>query len=243
MDYIAKCKDCGKEVKVSNSHCTYVRCDDCKQKLKQKDLEKRSKNICTNCGKEFDKDPHTRDYHCPACKAKVEFRKSHTVCSRCKKLLHRDEFPDGNTTVCIRCRKEENLEKHQKVYIRKCKRCGKEVVTTNRFATIVNCQDCENKKQIAKKKTYIRKCLGCSKDIMCKGHVTFVYCEECKEKRNIIKIENRKPKYAICSKCKKTKRIKRMKLIDNQYICRSCIKYKKIAFLQFNINIGVPSRA
>lgn len=131
-----KCKDCGKEVEVEK-YCTYFKCDQCEEKQKQKRLKEKSTNICTNCGKEFKKDPSSRAYHCSECKDKIQFNKTHTICSRCKQTLHRDKFPAGNTTICFDCKRKENEEKQeiklsQKIYNRHCKTCGKDVETTER---------------------------------------------------------------------------------------------------------------
>jgi len=194
---IHQCKDCGTEVRV-NKYSTFFRCKECKEKHRQRTLIERSKNKCTNCGKEFEKDIHSREYHCPECKLKVEMLKTHTRCSRCCRILHRDNFPIGNTTVCFDCRNNREEEKEQlknKIYLRSCYRCGANVQTT-RFATIVICDNCEEQKQLQKfekKKTvFIRKCLTCGCDVEVKsGHITFIHCDKCKSEQHEAKYKKR----------------------------------------------------
>jgi DNA-directed RNA polymerase subunit RPC12/RpoP len=232
-----KCKDCGKEVEVEK-YCTYFKCDECEEKQRQKRLQEKSTNICTNCGKEFKKDPSSRAYHCSECKDKVQFNKTHTACSRCKQILHRDKFPAGNTTVCFDCKREENeeIEKiklSQKVYTRHCKTCGKDVETINRFATVINCKECEDKKQELKNevKVFIRKCLECSKDIETAGHATVLYCKECKQKKE----DNKRLKklsyfdrkhYRTCQYCGTKEEVER-DLKKRHYTCSNCLKDPK----------------
>jgi predicted RNA-binding Zn-ribbon protein involved in translation (DUF1610 family) len=207
--YDRHCKDCGKIVRV-NKHYTFFRCNECKEKLKQERLTKKSKNECTNCGQIFEKDPHSRDYHCPECKMKVTILKTHTRCSRCNRVLSRDNFPKGHTTVCFDCRDRHEQEKDIRknaVYIRNCIRCNKEVPAT-RFATIVLCNECEEIKQQQKiekkKKIYVRKCLTCGKDVQVRtGRITFIHCTECKSEFIKAKTDSREFK-------------------DNSFKCKFC---------------------
>ena len=203
-----KCIDCGGKIEKSDLR---LRCKNCFNKIKVLDENEsdRSKNICTECGNIFSKDPHSRDYHCPECKGKVEFRKTHTCCSRCKQLKHRNEFPDGNTTVCNECRRKEAVEKEinqkqkelaekDKIYLRKCKICRIEVKTTSKCATVILCDDCKKdredrrkleadpewRKEQRKDIVYIRQCLDCKKDVVVdKPRATVIYCKECKNKK------------------------------------------------------------
>jgi hypothetical protein len=151
-------------------------------------------------------------------------------------MLHRDKFPEGNTTVCLDCKRKENEEKQiekiklsQKVYIRHCKTCGKDVETINRFATVINCKECEDKKQELKNeiKVFIRKCLECSKEVETTGHATVLYCKECKQKKEdnkrLKKLSyfNRKH-YRTCQYCGITEEVE-IDLKKRHYTCSNCL--------------------
>jgi|GEM_PF-6679130 len=229
--YIRKCKDCGKNVEVEKRK-TVFRCEECKEVLTSQRLKKRSINICTNCGDEFEKDPHSRAYHCQKCKDIVIKCKTHSTCSRCKQYLNRKNFPLGNTTICFDCLEKVKREKEEryknKIYTRNCKRCGCDVKTHDRYATVINCEACEEKKQDVKKnKTFIRKCLGCDNKVETKGHATLVYCKECKEK-NVKKKKkkqldyiNRKH-YRTCQYCNNVEEVQR-NVKHRHYTCTNCL--------------------
>jgi hypothetical protein len=115
-----------------------------------------------------------------------------------------------------------------KTYIRKCKHCGSDVETTDRYATVLNCKECEDKKQAEKKdRVYIRKCLGCRCDVECKGHATIVYCKDCKNK----KLENKRQKqldyinrkhFRICCVCKNKEEVDKDFKPTFAYVCSNC---------------------